>query len=157
LQHIHLHSYIYSNFSPQNILVQPASPGQQANQIILFDFSLAELYRDPQTYAHVLFQHAPTAFSSVNYHQYNQLSRHDDLESLTYLLVYLACGLLPWLDAEGLSTYDILQWKQGTAIAEVCNTLPLPFTTLLHYTCGLPFTHKPDYSHILSLFQDLHV
>ncbi|KAI6006399.1 kinase-like domain-containing protein [Pisolithus marmoratus] len=130
LQHIHSHSYICSNFSPQNILVQPASPGQQANQIILFNFSLAELYRDLQTYAHVPFhcslpsnEHlTPTAFSSTNYHQYNQLSRCDDLESLTYLLIYLTCGLLPWLDPKGLSTCDILQWKQGTSTAEVCST-----------------------------------
>ncbi|KAI6006367.1 kinase-like domain-containing protein [Pisolithus marmoratus] len=127
LQHIHSHSYIYSNFSPQNILVSPASPGQQAKQIILFKFSLTELYRDPQTYTHVPFYHSlpfneclpPTAFSSMNYHQHNQLSRWDDLQSLAYLLVYLACRLLPWLDAKALSTHDILQWKQGTAIAEV--------------------------------------
>ncbi|KAI6128941.1 kinase-like domain-containing protein [Pisolithus croceorrhizus] len=165
LQHIHSHSYIYSNFSPQNILIGPASPRQQANQIILFNFSLVELYRDPQTYAHVPFCHGlpsnqclpPTAFSSMNYHQCNQLSRWDDLQSLAYLLVYLTCRLLPWIDAKALSTHDILQRKQGAAIAEVCSTLPLPFTTFLHYVHELPFTHKPDYSHILSLFQDLHV
>ncbi|KAI6102479.1 kinase-like domain-containing protein, partial [Pisolithus thermaeus] len=165
LQHIHSYSYIYSNFSPQNILVGPASPRQQANQIILFDFSLVELYRDPQTYAHVPFHHGlpsnqclpPTAFSSMNYHQCNQLSRWDDLQSLAYLLVYLACGSLPWIDAKALSMHDILQQKQGAAIAEVCSTLPLPFTTFLHYAHELPFTHKPNYSHILSLFQDLHV
>ncbi|KIK23196.1 hypothetical protein PISMIDRAFT_101026 [Pisolithus microcarpus 441] len=165
LQHIHSCSYIYSNFSPQNILVRPASPGQQANQIILFNFSPAELYRDPQTYAHIPFHHGlpsnqhlpPTAFSSMNYHQCNQLSRQDDLQPLAYLLVYLACGLLPWVDAKALSTHDILQCKQGTAISEVCSTLPSPFTTFLHYMHELPFMHKPNYSHILSLFQDLHV
>ncbi|KAI6018548.1 hypothetical protein PISMIDRAFT_96899 [Pisolithus microcarpus 441] len=165
LQHIHSCSYIYSTFSPQNILVQPASPGQQATQIILFNFSLAELYRDLQTSIHVPFHCGlpfneclpPTAFSSMNYHQHNQLSRQDDLQSLAYLLVYLACGLLPWLDVKALSMHDILQWKQQGAIAEVCSTLPLPFTTFLHYMHELPFTHKPHYSHILSLFQDLHV
>ncbi|KIK75018.1 hypothetical protein PAXRUDRAFT_37005 [Paxillus rubicundulus Ve08.2h10] len=79
LEHIHPHSYIYSNIRPQNILVGPVLPGQQTNELCLFDFSLAQLYRDPQTYSHVPFLSGrPLStilpFALLNHHLGNQLS-----------------------------------------------------------------------------------
>ena len=117
LQYIHSCSYIYLNIAPQNILVKPVSPGKDANEIFLFDFSLAQLYRDPQTYTHVPFCSslpltAPphcTAFSSINYHLWNQLSHWDDLKSLAYLLIYLVHGSLPWCYPNALADSKMLQ------------------------------------------------
>ncbi|KIK91829.1 hypothetical protein PAXRUDRAFT_148631 [Paxillus rubicundulus Ve08.2h10] len=91
LEYIYSHSYIYSNIRPKNIFVGLAVPGQQANELFLFDFTLVQLYKDPQTYTPVLFHsiHPPTGaatskgFSSINYHLGNQLSHWDDFESLT--------------------------------------------------------------------------
>ncbi|KIJ05407.1 hypothetical protein PAXINDRAFT_21328 [Paxillus involutus ATCC 200175] len=158
LQHIHSRSYIYSNIRPQNILVGPVLPGQQTNELCLFDFSLTQLYRDPRTYSHVPFLSSrPLStilpFASLNHHSGNQLSRRDDLESLAYLLLYLARGSLPWIDTNVTSNSDILQSKESISVAQLCDALPSPFATFLSYARDLSFTQKPDYNYVLNLFR----
>ncbi|KIJ13574.1 hypothetical protein PAXINDRAFT_13538 [Paxillus involutus ATCC 200175] len=152
--------YIYSNIRPQNILVGPVLPGQQINKLCLFDFSLTQLYRDPRTYSHVPFLSGRPISTILpfllNHHSGNQLSRRDDLESLAYLLLYLAHGLLLWIDTNITSNSDILQSKESISVAQLCDTLPSPFTTFLSYTCNLSFTPKPDYNYVLNLFHALH-
>ncbi|KIJ11015.1 hypothetical protein PAXINDRAFT_16036 [Paxillus involutus ATCC 200175] len=153
--------YIYSNIRPQNTLVGPVLPGQQTNELCLFDFSLAQLYRDPQTYYHVPFLSGrPLStilpFALLNHHSGNQLSRRDDLELLAYLLLYLARGLLPWIDTNVTSNSDILQSKESISVAQLCDALPSPFTTFLSYARNLSFTQKPDYNYVLNLFRALH-
>ncbi|KIJ15696.1 hypothetical protein PAXINDRAFT_11296 [Paxillus involutus ATCC 200175] len=153
--------YIYSNIRPQNILVGPVLPGQQTNQLCLFDFSLTQLYRDPRTYSHVPFVSGhPLStilpFASLNHHSGNQLSHRDGLESLTYLLLYLACSSLPWIDTNVTSNSDVLQSKESISVAQLCDALPLPFATFLSYACDLSFTQKPDYNYVLNLFRALH-
>ena len=39
--------------------------------------------------------------------------------------------------------------------ADLCESLPPSFSTLLLYSHGLSFTQKPDYAYIMSLFRDL--
>ena len=161
---IHSYSYMYANLTLKNIFVLPVSSGHQFNDIIFFDFSLAWLYRDPQTYTHVsscsntLPYPTPTsaAFSSINSHLGNQLNHRDDLESLTYLLIYLAHGSLPWLDLKAPTNSALLWCKDEIMPADLCRSLPLSFSTLLLYLCGLSFMQKPNYAYIMSLFHDLH-
>ncbi|KAF8834222.1 kinase-like protein [Paxillus ammoniavirescens] len=145
-----------------NILVGPVLPGQQTNELCLFDFSLTQLYRDPRTYSHVPFLSGrPLStilpFASLNHHSGNQPSRRDDLESLAYLLIYLARGSLPWIDTNVTSNNDILQSKESILVAQLCDTLPSPFASFLSYVCDLSFTQKPDYNYVLNLFRALHV
>lgn len=162
LKDIHSRSYVQSSITPQNILVAPLTPGQVTNHLHFFDFSCTRLYRDLQTYAHVPFRsgHAlPLSgvfpFASVNFHLGNQLSRRDDLESAAYILIYLACGSLPWMDHHFTSHDDVLHWKRSIPIAQICNNLPPAFATFLAYSRNLSFTQKPDYEQALSFFQSL--
>lgn len=37
-------------------------------------------------------------YASVNAHNEMEQSRRDDLESIAYVLVYLATGTLPWMN-----------------------------------------------------------
>lgn len=153
---------MYSNVNSRNVLLRPVLPENLGNELFLFDFSLAQPYRDPKTFAHTSFCSGlsvtyppPGTFSSINFHLGNRLSRRDDLESLSYLLVYLLRGSLPWLDSGAMSNSGLLQQKQDISIAELCNNLPSCFADFIHYARELSFTQKPDYSFLRSIFHNL--
>ncbi|KIK74624.1 hypothetical protein PAXRUDRAFT_97322, partial [Paxillus rubicundulus Ve08.2h10] len=68
------------------------------------------------------------------------------------MIIYLTHGSLPWIDTNITSNSDILQSKESISVAQLCDTLPSPFTTFLSYVRDLSFTQKPDYNYVLNLF-----
>jgi len=64
-------------------------------------------------------------------------SRRDDLESLGYLLVYLATGSLPWQGIKAKSKLDkyerIFDVKTNTVPQEICKFLPGMFGNLIKF------------------------
>jgi serine/threonine protein kinase len=69
--------------------------------LFLIDFGLAQLFHDPATYLHVPFTMnnsivGTPQFISINGQQGYAQSRCDDLESLTYMIIYMTLGDLPW-------------------------------------------------------------
>ncbi|KAG1891760.1 doubletime/casein kinase i epsilon, partial [Suillus fuscotomentosus] len=90
------------------------------------------------------------AFASINTHLGVEPGRRDDLESLTYMLIYLLCGSLLWLtsDDEKLPTSTILKRKAHATIANICHGIPVEFATFLIYTCSLAFAEDPDDDHL---------
>jgi len=73
-------------------------------------------------------------YASINAHLGLKISWHDDMESLTYTLIYFLCRLLPWAGL-GLDGQDLILWsKQGTPIDHLCSTLPSEFASFLAYT-----------------------
>lgn len=77
----------------------------------------------------------------------------DDLESLGYMLLYLARGgRLPWWPlAEDL----IEKEKSRTSVKELCRGLPPDFTLYFKYVRGLKFGERPDYGRLRRLFRCL--
>ena len=74
--------------------------GGQSDVIFLVDFGLWKQYRDANTYEHIpcktnLGLTGTTTFASINSHLGMELGRRDDLESLTYILIYFLHGSLP--------------------------------------------------------------
>ena len=80
-------------------------------------------------------------YASINNHLGISPSRRDDLESIAYMLIYFLKGRLPW---QGLETGQhhserkyglILDKKQQTSIAQLCEGLPPVFGQFLVRTC----------------------
>ncbi|KAG2346338.1 kinase-like protein, partial [Suillus weaverae] len=120
LEYIHSHNYVHCNIKPQNVLV---GLGYLKHTAFIIDFSIAKEYWDTATRVHIPFHQnqcltGTPAFASINNHLGIALGHHDDLESLTYMLIYLLCGFLPWLtsDHEKLSSSSILECKVNTTI-----------------------------------------
>ena len=99
---MHNISFLHLDIKPDNVLIGSSDLSHpRAKQIFLIDFGISRRYRDPDG------QHLPfkvdlpftgnQVFSSVNSFLGYELSRRDDLESLIYLLTYLALGNLPWI------------------------------------------------------------
>lgn len=71
------------------------------NQIYVIDFGLSKRYVHPHTGEHILIKKhkgliGTARFASINAHLGLEQSRRDDLQSLGYLIIYLAKGDLPW-------------------------------------------------------------
>ncbi|KAG1862654.1 kinase-like domain-containing protein [Suillus subluteus] len=155
LEYIHSHNYVHCDIKPQNILV---GLGHLKHTAFIIDFSIAKEYWDTATRVHIPFRQnqrltGTPAFASINNHLGVDLGRHDDLESLTYMLIYLLRGSLPWLtsDHEKLSSTSILERKVNTTIEVLCNGIPVEFASVLIYTRSLAFSEDPDYGHLRSL------
>ncbi|KAG2137442.1 doubletime [Suillus bovinus] len=138
LEYIHLHNYIHSDIKPQNVVV---GLGDLKHTAFLIDFGTAKEFWNTSTGVHIPFhqgQHLTStpAFASINDHLGLELGHHDDLESLTYMLIYCLQGSLPWLtsDQEKLSSSSILKRKVNTTIKVLCQGIPVQFATILIYT-----------------------
>jgi len=140
--------------------------GDHDNQVYVIDFGLARRYRDPKTRLHIPYNAnckltGTTPYASINNHLGIEQSHHDDLESITYVLLYFLRGSLPWLAAEpaiNKQPHDtILQRKRNTPLDILCSTCPIEFSIFLNYTRTLCFEEKPDYSYIRRLFHGLFV
>ncbi|EFY86788.1 casein kinase 1 epsilon [Metarhizium acridum CQMa 102] len=83
----------------------------------------------------------------------------DDLESLGYVLLYFACGSLPWQGLKASTDKErselIKQKKKSTSVESLCDGLPEEFTTYIKYTRSLQPTDKPNYASLLKLFSGL--
>jgi hypothetical protein len=88
-------------------------------------------------------------------------SRRDDLESLAYVLVYLAKGQLPWQgikvpkhikDTKTFKNEAIRACKEQTTPSQLCQGLPVCFYELLMHSQSLGFTSDPNYDYMIELF-----
>jgi hypothetical protein len=89
----------------------------------------------------------------------NELSRRDDIESLGYILIYLAKGFLPWQDLqifEKDKKYSKIKSSKETVKSEtLCKGLPNQFKQYFDYSKILEFEDKPDYSYLRDLFMEI--
>ena len=95
-------------------------------------------------------------YASINSHLGNQLSRRDDMESLGYLLVYLAKGKLPWQSMKSQTKEEkyqqIMEKKKEITIEKLCSGLPREFIMYFRHVRSLGFEEEPCYDLLKSLF-----
>jgi len=122
--------------------------------IFLIDFGLAQLFRNPATYLHTPYttKHlivGTLLFTSVNGQQGHAQSHRDDLESLTYTIIYLVHGHLPWTTVFVSRDHKaVLEEKMVITAEELYEGLPPPFFKFVICVCSLGFNDKPDYQHL---------
>ena len=65
-------------------------------------------------------------YSSINNHKGIQQSRRDDLESLSYMMIYFYKGMLPWQNIPAKDKRDKLKHikKTETSLDELCEGCP---------------------------------
>ncbi|KAG2102533.1 casein kinase I isoform delta [Suillus discolor] len=155
LEYVHSHNYIHGDIKPQNIVL---GLGDMRHTAFIIDFGIVKEFWNMSTSVHIPFRQGQCltgtpAFASINNHLGVEPGRRDDLESLTYMLIYFLQGSLPWLtsDQEKLSSSSILERKVNTTIEDLCRGIPVEFATMLIYTHSLAFSEDPDYNHLCSL------
>jgi len=100
-----------------------------------------------------------TRYVSINMHLGIEQGRRDDLESLLYVLLYLAKGSLPWQYLKPNHDKDmdelIMEKKFNIPVETLCKGLPPEFETFLNYCRNLRFEDEPDYDYLRGLFSNL--
>jgi casein kinase I family protein HRR25 len=126
-------------------------------QVHIINFGSAKLFRHPRTYTHIPFCDSLhfTGTASINAHLGIEISQHDDMESLAYILIYFLHGSLPWVGLGAGNQDVILQSKQGSSIEDLCYALPTEFASFLIHACSLAFEDKPDYDGFWKIFEAL--
>ena len=160
LEYIHSKFVIHRDIKPDNFVIGRNDP----EVIYLIDFGLSRRYKSSRTGKHIRFNNIKLTYGSLRYLSINgnkgyEQSRRDDLESLGYMLIYLATDFLPWLEAEKLQINVVKKYiviykiKKSYTSKKLCKGLPEEIPKYLDYCRGLLFEEDPNYKYLRYLFE----
>ncbi|KAJ0793153.1 putative protein kinase CK1-CK1-Pl family [Helianthus annuus] len=161
LEKMHFRGYVHGDVKPENFLLgQPST--LQEKRLFLVDLGLATKWREGAGGQHVEYDQRPDMFrgtvryASVHAHLGRTAGRRDDLESLAYTLVFLHRGRLPWQGYQGDNkSYLVCKKKMTTSTDALCEHCPAPLRQFLDVVVNMKFDEEPNYSKLISLFEDL--
>ena len=151
LEALHARAYVHRDIKPDNFMLSDGI-------VYLIDFGMVKRIVHPETGEHitdnsVTIRVGTPRYQSIRAQDYRQQSRRDDLESLVYMLVYLARGYLPWQRSRGVDSECTLDVKRETTPDLLCDgLLNGKLAAVLKYARELPFEAMPDYNWLFSAF-----
>lgn len=98
VQTLHSYGFLHRDIKPDNFLVGRSN---QDKNIYMIDLGLAKRFKDAKTHVHIPYREGKgligtIRYASINTHYGIELSRRDDLECISYMLIYFLKGALPW-------------------------------------------------------------
>ena len=160
LESVHNKGIIHCDIKPENFCV-----GLRDKRIIyLIDFGISKKYRSDRTKKHIQFNITKTMCGTARYASMNalsglQLSRRDDLESLSYMILYFLTKKLPWqgITAKSLATRykKIYEKKSELEKWDKFLSLPRQIQNFIKYRRNLGFSEDPNYKLMKNFFYDL--
>ena len=162
LEYIHSKNIIHRDMKPRNLLIGRKDP----KTIYLIDFNFSRKYRSSRTGKHIKFGYTKIIMGSLRYSSISgnkgyEQSRKDDLESLGYILVYLAKNYIPWINSSQLPIDEnskisaIYKLKLSTSPEVLCMGLPEEFSLFIKYCKKLEFEQDPNYDYLRHLFTSI--
>jgi len=161
IEFIHSHDLVHRDIKPANFVM---GTRRAAHLVNVIDFGLAKKFRDVRTGEHIPYHQdahhgvGTSLFASINTHLGIECSPRDDLESLSYMLIYFLRGTLPWRKLKSTTvagTWDLIRDAKVAAQSTLTHGLPHEFGVLHEYTRALAFGDVPDYAGLRSLLRGL--
>jgi len=151
LRFIHDKGLVHRDLKPENFLL---SLKKTDNKIYIIDFGFCKSYLINNKHMSEKRSNnliGSNTYASINAHNYIELSRRDDLESLGYMLIYFYLGTLPWQTISNVENVNdkIKYLKNG--ILEDTN-LPEVLVFYMNYVKNLSFEEIPNYDIIIDRF-----
>ena len=156
LHYLHNKQILHLDIKPENMMYS-----NESNKFLLIDFGLSKTYIKNKK--HISFKNncgrcGTLKFMSINCHQKNSLSRKDDLLSLSYSLIYLYLGSLPWKTQRYKNGNKEENYKRIMSDKENFEEnlndykIPPPLLFLINYSNNLSFKEEPDYHFLIKGF-----
>ena len=152
LKTIHDKGIVHRDIKPDNFLL---GLDNDKNNIYIIDFGFCKTYMRDGT--HIPLSKTSNLIGSLTYastkaHNFIELSRRDDLESLGYMLIYFYLGNLPW---QSLSETDDIhgQIKELKQKLLESDEIPGGLIEYMKYVVKLGFDEDPDYSLAIHIFE----
>eukprot|EP00924_Labyrinthula_sp_SR-Ha-C_P016762 maker-scaffold_6-snap-gene-14.50-mRNA-1 protein AED:0.01 eAED:0.01 QI:142/1/1/1/1/1/2/107/355 len=164
MEYIHKKNFIHRDIKPDNFMIGEKDP----REIFLIDFGLSRRFRHPKKKTHAKYTEGKPLigtprYASINNHLGVDQSRRDDMESVGYVLIFLALGRLPWqgIKVKKHQEHDpkikynlICKKKMEVSVEKLCRDLPRCFELYVQYTRSLYYMDKPNYPYLKTLFKD---
>jgi casein kinase I family protein HRR25 len=155
LKTIHSKGLVHRDIKPENFLF---GLKQNEKNIYIIDFGFCKSYliddkHMPHKNTHNLI--GSNTYASVNAHNFIELSRRDDLESLGYMLIYFYLGTLSWQDISALPNKENVNDKIKFLKQSITegSRLPKVLELYMNYVKKLSFEETPNYSNITHIFK----
>ena len=160
LESVHSKGIIHCDIKPENFVI-----GLDDKRFIyLLDFGMSKKYRSDRTKNHIQFSITKTMTGTARYASTNalsglQLSRRDDLESLSYVILYFLVRKLPWQGIESKTLagryLKIYNKKKELEKWERFKQIPLQIQDFIKYCKNLKFAQDPNYRKMKDYFYNL--
>ena len=149
LKMIHNKGLIHRDIKPDNFLL---GLNDKNRQIYIIDFGFCKSFLNDNKHIDMKKTNniiGTNNFASVNAHDFNELSRRDDLESLGYMLIYFYFGELMWKDYSNNEMIKIIK-------NNIINDENIPKIILKYFEIikCLEFKETPNYDFITNMFKN---
>ena len=147
---IHEAGLIHRDIKPDNFLLSLSDANKKIN---IIDFGLCKSYLNNEK--HIAMKQTSSligtpTYASINAHNFIELSRRDDLESLGYMLIYFYLGELEWQKTDS-TNHDLIKEMKTNVIYNT--KIPPILIEYIKFVRTIEFEEKPYYHTIFELFK----